>query len=313
MILVTGGAGFIGSNLIRRLNDTNEYNILVCDVLGADEKYLNLVDLKFTDYIRAGDLLDSSVVRDVKTIYHLGACSSTTEKNLDYLIKNNFEYTKRLCDLALGHGCKFVYASSAATYGDGSKGMSDSVSDLSIYQPLNPYGYSKQLFDMYAQQTGILSFITGLKYFNVFGPRENHKGDMRSVINKAVQEIRETGKLKLFKSNTDDFEDGEQSRDFLYVKDAINMTLYLGENKSSGIYNIGSGKSQTWNYLAKCIFDALGQEPSIEYIDMPNSLVNKYQNYTRADITKIQRAGYKKQVTHLNLAVDEYVKYLTGE
>jgi len=249
----------------------------------------------------------------VSKVFHLGACSSTTETDAGYLMSNNFEYTKRLSYWALENNSRFVYASSAATYGDGSQGMDDVDEDLDRLKPLNMYGYSKHLFDLYAQRAGILDQIVGLKYFNVFGPNEAHKGDMRSVVDKSFGQIQETGGVKLFKSYHPDYEDGKQQRDFHYVKDAVKMTLFLADQSdANGLFNIGSGVANTWLDLVEAIYAALGQEPKIEFIEMPETLKEKYQYYTKADIGKLQAAGYKDDVTSLKDAVADYVQnYLT--
>jgi len=311
MILVTGGAGFIGSNLVKRLNELGETDIYICDDLGSDDKYKNLIDLKFKDIIPSRGLFYAEgLFKKFNYVYHLGACSSTTEKDCDYLIENNYEFSKKIFLLSLDNSCRFIYASSAATYGDGSAGMSDTEEDLYKFKPLNMYGYSKHLFDLFLQNNNYLNQVIGLKYFNVFGPRECHKGNMRSVINKAVEEISKTSSLVLFKSNTPKFKDGEQKRDFLYVKDAVDMTIHLAQSSEHGIFNIGSGQCHTWNYLAECVFDALDLPLEIRYVDIPKSISKNYQNYTKADITKIKKAGYEKSITQLRDAVKEYVKYL---
>lgn len=313
-ILVTGGAGFIGSALIDALNQKGENNIVVCDLLANDEKWKNLVSLKFNDYIESKDLLSKiesseNFLKNCKTVYHLGACSSTTEKDASYLIRNNFEYTKKLSTAALMNGSRFIYASSAATYGDGSYGMDDKDENINKYKPLNMYGYSKHLFDLYAQKAGILDQIVGIKYFNVFGPNENHKGDMRSLVSKAYYEIKETQKLRLFKSYHSDYADGEQMRDFLYVKDAVDITLSLGEHKGcGGIYNVGSGEANTWLSLASAIFKAMGLQMNIEFIVMPEVLKDKYQYYTCAEISKLRNMGYEKKMTCLEDAVADYIQ-----
>ncbi|TLD70393.1 ADP-glyceromanno-heptose 6-epimerase [Phragmitibacter flavus] len=313
-ILVTGGAGFIGSALIWALNQQGHENILVTDSLGTDEKWKNLVALKFADYLDASDLLEL-VINDPEGlgkfdfIYHLGANSATTERDAHHLMKNNFEYTKILAHWALDTGARFVYASSAATYGDGAHGMDDKIADITNLRPLNMYGYSKHLFDLYAQRAGIDKDIVGLKYFNVYGPNENHKGDMRSVVNKAFDQIRDHGKVQLFKSHHPDYKDGEQMRDFLYVKDAVAMTLFLGNNPDAGgLYNLGSGKAHTWLQLVNAIFEALNLPPNIEFIDMPATLQAKYQYYTCADINKLQSAGYNGTTYVLTEAVRDYVQ-----
>jgi ADP-L-glycero-D-manno-heptose 6-epimerase len=315
-ILVTGGAGFIGSALIWALNRRGLQNVLVADFLKQDEKWKNLVPLRFADYLEADELLrlvreDSPRLGDIGCIFHLGACSSTTERDASYLIRNNYEYTKELADWALAHGVRFVYASSAATYGDGSKGMSDTA-DLTTLRPLNMYGYSKHLFDLYAQRQGVLDRMVGVKYFNVFGPNEGHKGDMRSLVHKAYGQVVSEGVIKLFASDRADFADGEQKRDFLYVKDAVEMTIHLAETPGAkGLYNLGSGEANSWNTVARAIFAALDREPRIEYILMPEILKAKYQYFTQADISKLRGAGYERRVTPLAESVGDYVrKYL---
>ena len=319
-ILVTGGAGFIGSALVWALNQRGRTDVLVSDRLGSDEKWRNLVPLQFADYIDADELLDvvtldREVLAGIDTIYHLGACSATTERNSHYLMENNYEYTRILAEWALEKGARFVYASSAATYGDGASGMSDQAPDLSVFRPLNMYGYSKHLFDQHAHREGYLESIVGLKYFNVFGPNEDHKADMRSVVNKAFAQIDETGEVQLFKSYHPDYEDGKQMRDFLYVKDAVEMTLYLGETQSAGgLFNIGSGKAHTWVQLVEAIFAALGKEPNISFIEMPDALREKYQYFTQADVAKLEKSGYTKGTLPLADSVKDYVtNYLVGD
>ncbi len=313
-ILVTGGAGFIGSALVWALNERGREDILISDRLGTDEKWRNLVRLRYQDYVDADDLLDGASsntnwLRDIEYVYHLGACSATTERDAAYLMRNNFDYTRRLADWALGGGRRFVYASSAATYGDGEQGMEDGDENLDRLRPLNMYGYSKHLFDLYAKRQGFLERVVGLKYFNVFGPNENHKDDMRSVVNKAFAQIQETGRLGLFKSYRPDYADGEQKRDFLYVKDAVAMTIHLAEERSAGgLYNLGSGEARTWLELAKAIFAAMDLEPAIDFIDMPESLRPKYQYYTCANIGRLRQAGYQAPVTPLGDAVSDYVR-----
>jgi ADP-L-glycero-D-manno-heptose 6-epimerase len=313
-ILVTGGAGFIGSALIWELNRRGATDILVADFLGQDEnKWKNLASLEFFDYIEADDLLLKLDVHpqslgNISAIFHLGACSSTTEKDAAYLIRNNFEYTKILAKFALESARRFVYASSAATYGSIAAGLPETVS-LSSLRPLNMYGYSKHLFDVYAERAGILPLITGLKYFNVFGPNEWHKGDMASVVFKGFHEIEQKGQISLFRSYRPEFPDGGQRRDFFYVKDAVAATIYLAEHVSGGgIYNLGSGEPNTFDSLAKAIFNALGREPYIEYIDMPLTLREKYQYFTCAHTAKLRSAGFRQRMTPLGEAVKDYVR-----
>ena len=319
-VLVTGGAGFIGSALVWELNRRGYENIIVSDRLCSDEKWKNLVPLRFHDYIDGSDLeqrvrTSPESLGKFDVIFHLGACSATTEKDADYLMRNNYEFTKILAEWALTKSTRFVYASSAATYGDGALGMDDQMSDLHRLRPLNMYGYSKHLFDLHAARTGMLRRIVGMKYFNVYGPNEDHKADMRSVVHKAYGQILLTGKVQLFKSHRPDFKDGEQMRDFLYVKDAIQMTIHLAsEPLVSGLYNLGSGQAHTWVQLAQAIFAALGQQPNIEFVEMPEHLKSKYQFYTCADIAKLLQSGYQQPLFALADAVRDYVQgYLVGD
>lgn len=314
-ILVTGGAGFIGSALVWALNRRGLTNIVISDILGQDEKWKNLVPLKYADYVEADSFRQRLATQPgafgkFSAVFHLGACSATTEKNASYLADNNFAYTKELAAWSLAQQARFIYASSAATYGDGAQGMDDRSANLAALRPLNMYGYSKHLFDLYAQREGILNSIVGVKYFNVYGPNEDHKGDMRSLVNKAFQQIIDTGKVRLFKSYKPEYKDGEQMRDFLYVKDAIEMTIHFAETATNagGLYNLGSGEANTWVTLSRAIFTALGREPQIEFIEMPEILRGKYQYYTKADISKLRDTGYVKPLTPLTEAVRDYVQ-----
>ena len=312
-ILVTGGAGFIGSAIVWALNQRGIEDIVVTDLLGKDEKWRNLVPLRFSDYLEADRLREMLIgnrnfLGDVCTVFHMGACSSTTETDASYLIENNYEYTQFLAHWALQNDARFLYASSAATYGDGEKSMDDKSDALSELRPLNIYGYSKQMFDLYARRQGMLVQIAGLKFFNIFGPNENHKGEMRSVVHKAFEQIDDTGGMKLFKSYRVDYDDGKQRRDFLYVKDAVEMTLHLAEHEACGIYNIGSGEAHTWLDLVNPIFEAMGVPPNIEFVDMPQNLREKYQYCSQADIGKLRSTGYVVPVTPLRDAVRETVR-----
>lgn len=316
-ILVTGGAGFIGSALVWALNQRGHTDVVVTDFLGSDEKWKNLVPLKFADYVDAADFRqhlarNASFFGKFSTVFHLGACSATTEKNAAYLADNNYGYTKELAAWSLSSGARFIYASSAATYGDGAQGMDDVGEEIEKLRPLNMYGYSKHLFDLHAQRVGWLPRIVGVKYFNVYGPNEDHKGDMRSLVNKAYQQILATGRVQLFKSHKPEFKDGEQMRDFLYVKDAIEMTIHFAEHpegqRSAGLFNLGSGEANTWLTLTNAIFAALGRPPQIDFIDMPEVLRGKYQYYTKADIAKLRGAGYDRAMTPLAEAVRDYVQ-----
>jgi ADP-L-glycero-D-manno-heptose 6-epimerase len=310
--IVTGGAGFIGRNLVAELNRRGEERILIVDQLGSDERWKNLRGLKFEDFWLSGPFREAfrgDRVPAVKAVYHLGACSSTTETDANYLLDNNYQYTRELCAWSLKRGARFVYASSAATYGDGAQGYSDADAATPTLVPLNMYGMSKQLFDLWALRNGVLGQIAGLKYFNVYGPGEDHKGDMRSVVHKSVGQIREGGVVKLFKSYRPEYGPGEQVRDFVYVKDAVDVTLFCGENpQASGLFNCGTGKARSWNALAQATFAALGLEPKIEYIEMPVHLRGKYQYFTQAEMGKLRAAGYAKAFTALEDGVRDYVQ-----
>ena len=311
-VVVTGGAGFIGSVLVWELNQRGCSEVAIVDFAAHREKCANLAGLRYMEMIEPGQLpgrLASGSMGKLDCIFHLGACSSTTETNEKYLRENNYEYSRALAEWALGAGVRFVYASSAATYGDGSAGMDDSdPRQLERLRPLNLYGQSKQWMDLHAWREGWLDRIVGLKYFNVYGPNENHKGDMRSLVCKSCAEVLKTGVIRLFKSYRPEYRDGEQKRDFLYVKDAVNMTLHLAANPAAnGIFNVGSGEARTWNDLARAVFAALGLEPRIEYIDMPEIIREKYQYFTQADIGKLRATGYAAPVTSLEEAVRDYV------
>lgn len=310
MIAVTGGAGFIGSAIIWRLNSLGETNILVVDELGTDEKWKNLVPLNFKDFINKHEFIEQlpTHIYKLDAVIHMGANSSTTEKDADHLLKNNYEYTKKLAQYCTQNNIRFIYASSAATYGDGSLGFSDNENKLTDLRPLNMYGYSKSLFDNWAAGNGLLNIITGIKYFNVYGPNEYHKGEMRSVVHKAFEQIKKTGRVKLFKSANPAYKDGEQMRDFIYVKDAVEMTLFFLKNKVGGIYNVGSGKARTWNDLVNAIFSTLQIPVNIEYIDLPVHLAEKYQYFTQADLIKIKKAGCSSSIHSLEEGVTDYIK-----
>jgi ADP-L-glycero-D-manno-heptose 6-epimerase len=319
MIVVTGGAGFIGSAIVWRLNQLGNDDILVVDDLGTDEKWKNLVPLRFRDYMEKDKFLNlvvngklSSGLRSnrgkVEAIIHMGACSSTMERDAAFLIQNNFEYSIQLAMAAVSENVRFIYASSAATYGDGAKGFDDDEKGIDNLRPMNMYGYSKQLFDQWVLRHGLLGKTVGLKYFNIFGPNEYHKGEMRSMVLKAVEQIRSTGTIKLFKSYKKEYKDGEQLRDFLYVKDAVEMTLFFLESKkANGLFNIGSGVTNSWNKLGAAIFHSLNRPEKIEYVEMPDAIREKYQYYTCANISKLREAGYAKPLTDLDAAVSDYV------
>lgn len=311
-ILVTGGSGLIGSAIIARLNALGYENILVTDKLGTDFRYKNLVPLRFAEYLEYEDfdraLADEpELFADIKTVFHLGACSATTEKDCTYLIHNNYEYTKNLAEFALAQGARFVYASSAATYGDGSNGMDDEAPIVGL-KPLNMYGYSKHLFDLHALRNGYADKICGIKYFNVFGPNENHKDNMVSMVYRAFQQIKETGRVKLFKSYKPEYKDGEQMRDFLGAKEAAAITVHLAQNlDANGLVNVGSGQARTWLDLVRPIFKAMGVPENIEFVEMPEHIKRQYQYFTQAKITKLERLGGAKYLVPLEESVSDYV------
>ncbi len=319
MIVVTGGAGLIGSALIHRLNQLGEDNILVVDHLTTTEKWKNLVSLRYSDYLDRDQFitdLEEGKFPDITAIFHLGACSATTEKDSSYLMENNYRYTLRIAQWrkTQKHDVRFIYASSAATYGDGENGYIDDEAELEKLRPLNMYGYSKHLFDLKAKREGWLNEIVGMKFFNVYGPNENHKGSMRSVINKAFPDVHVDGHISLFKSHRDDYGDGEQLRDFVYVKDAVEVMLFFWKNREGGIFNVGTGKTNSWNDVARAMFKASNRDENITYVDMPDHLQGKYQYYTCADLNKLRSVGCTVQPLSLNDAVADYFQnYLIPE
>jgi ADP-L-glycero-D-manno-heptose 6-epimerase len=311
-IIVTGGAGLIGSNLAASLNADGHANLLIVDHLNHADKDANLAALRYQSYMEKEEFRSAFLAGRIEaptTVYHLGACSSTMETDAAYLTSNNIDYTKQLCRWTLEQGGRFVYASSAATYGDGDQGYGDDHAGIPALKPLNLYGQSKQDVDLWALESGIIDRVAGIKYFNVYGPGEGHKGEMRSLINKAYYQIQETGRLKLFRSHRPDYKDGEQDRDFVYVKDAVAVTRFLGEHPAvNGIYNCGTGGARTWVDLAHAIFAAMDRPPAIDFIDMPESIRDKYQYHTAATIEKLGAAGYTAPFTTMEAAVDDYVR-----
>ncbi len=318
MIIVTGGAGFIGSAVLWKLNTQGIDDILVVDNLGESDKWKNLVNRSYLDYIHKTEFLDrleKGDFRPVAAIIHMGACSSTTEKNADFLMNNNFHYTVRLAEYCLQKEIRFINASSAATYGNGASGFSDDIDRLHGLQPLNMYGYSKHLFDLWALRSSALNHLASLKFFNVFGPNEYHKKDMCSMAYKGFFQIRQTDHIRLFKSYHPEYPDGDQRRDFVYVKDCVDVIGWLMENPAvNGIFNVGSGQDHSWNDLAGALFQAMEIPVAVEYIEMPETLKNRYQYYTKARMDKLQAAGCPLQSTTLEDAVYDYVvNYLQKE
>ena len=315
MIIVTGAAGMIGSCTVRHLNNQGITDLLLVDDLKQTEKWKNLLGKQFIDLISRHRLFDwlQGRVDEVDAIMHLGACSDTTESNADYLLENNFRYTIRLAEWALTHGKRFIYASSAATYGDGSLGFTDFEGKILDLRPLNMYGFSKHLADLWMQRENVLDKVVGLKYFNVFGPNEYHKGKMASMVLKMCQKADREGKIELFKSNDPQYGHGDQCRDFIYVKDAVRMSCEFLKPKyrnAAGLFNIGQGKVTTWNELASALFKALNKPANIEYIDMPAELSRQYQNYTCADMRKFNTlfSSDLSAASSIDDAVREYVQ-----
>ncbi|MFH1380868.1 MAG: ADP-glyceromanno-heptose 6-epimerase, partial [Candidatus Omnitrophota bacterium] len=292
-------------------------DIVVVDHLGSSEKWKNLVGKRYEEYLEKDALfphLEKGHLKEIDAVVHLGACSSTTEQNASYIMENNYIYSKRLAEWALKNKKRFLYASSGATYGAGEMGYSDSDETTLTLKPLNVYGYSKHAFDLWVIKNKLQNKFVGFKFFNVFGPNEGHKDDMRSMVNKGYSQIKKTGKLMLFKSHKEGFADGEQKRDFIYVKDAIEIVLYfLMHPEKSGIFNIGTGNAQTWNDLAAALFMAMDVEPKVEYINMPEILRGKYQYFTEADLTKLYNINCEHKFFTLNDAVKDYVDYLKDE
>lgn len=312
MIIVTGGAGFIGSAFIWRLNQEGIEDIIIVDRLGASDKWKNLVNLRFADYIHKDKfyelIINDRVPFEVTAVIHMGACSSTTERDADYLWNNNYLYSKKLAQWTMRHNVRLIYASSAATYGDGAKGFSDDHARTIEIKPINMYGYSKHFFDLWMLENESQSKIAGIKFFNVFGPNEYHKNDMASVVFKSFHQIRKTGKVRLFKSYLPEYSDGGQMRDFVYVKDCVEIMWWLLQHpETDGIFNLGTGQARTWNDLMRAVFASMGLAVNIEYIEMPDELRKQYQYFTQADMGKLSKIGCPVAFLPLEEAVKDYV------
>lgn len=312
MIVVTGAAGFIGSCLVHELNSRGISDIILVDQFESSDKWKNLRSAKFLDFIPTSKFLESSELHNAKFIFHLGACSSTTELDMDFLWENNVHYSQKIFEACSRSKIPLIYASSAATYGDGELGYSDDHKTIQGLLPLNPYGWSKQVFDQWAlKQKKTPPFFAGIKFFNVYGPNEGHKGDMKSLVNKAYYQIKDSQKVRLFKSHRDDFNDGEQLRDFIYVKDAVKLLCEFMNKKfpknKSGIYNLGTGKAHTFKELVLAVFEAMEIAPQIVYIDMPENIKSQYQYYTQAKMDKISKLFPKFKFTPLKKSVSDYV------
>lgn len=315
MLLVTGGAGFIGSNLVASLNDSGHADVVVCDVLGTDEKWRNLQKRQIADFVAPPDLFRWLDGRRLDAIVHLGAITDTTATDGDLVLSTNFHLSVRLLDWCTATRTPFIYASSAATYGDGAGGFTDgwTLPALKGLRPLNLYGWSKQLFDLavatrFAKPGSLPPQWAGLKFFNVFGPNEYHKGAMASVVARVFDAAKAGKPVRLFKSHRADIEDGDQRRDFIYVDDAVAvMHWLLGTPGVSGIFNVGTGRARSFRDMITAMFKALGAKPRIEYIDMPAELVDKYQYFTQASVDGLRAAGYGATFTTLEQSVNYYV------
>ncbi|MBU2540833.1 MAG: ADP-glyceromanno-heptose 6-epimerase [Candidatus Omnitrophica bacterium] len=318
MIVLTGGAGFIGSCILSELNKRGYTDIIVVDELEKSRDFPNLANKKFSSFFDKDTFLElirkDKLESNIDVIFHIGACSSTTLDDKDYFMKNNFEYSKSMAEYAVDKNIRFIYASSGATYGDGLSGFSDLDQATLKLKPLNLYGLSKHLFDLWVLNKGLAKRIIGLKYFNVFGPNEYHKADMMSLICKSFDKVVKEKKMRLFKSYKEEYKDGQQKRDFIYVKDAVRATLFFWDNPNiGGIFNIGTGTARTWNDLAQALFKALNIDASIEYIEMPQDLRDKYQYFTQAETGKLKRSGFDCRFMSLEQAVKDYVGYLKNK
>jgi len=313
MIIVTGGAGFIGSAVVWELNRRGVEDIHIVDHLGTTEKWHNLANLRYSEYHHKDqflrDLRAGGLPKDASAVIHMGACSSTTERDADYLMFNNVHYTRDLARACMAAGVRFIYASSAATYGDGSQGYSDDEATLDRLRPMSIYGYSKQLVDLWMRREGFLDRAVGFKFFNVFGVNEYHKGEMRSMALKAWERIHEHQRVKLFASHRQGHADGDETRDFLYVKDAVRTVVQaLDPAIPGGIYNLGTGQPRSFLDMVKAVFSAAGREPDIDWVAMPEELRGQYQYYTCADMDKAAKVGLAIPSTPLEEAIRDYVQ-----
>ncbi|MCA1933253.1 MAG: ADP-glyceromanno-heptose 6-epimerase [Calditerrivibrio sp.] len=317
MILLTGGSGFIGSVLLGYLNKKGINNIIVVDKFRKGFKWKNLIDKDYIEFVDKEKFFSSLHHYEFDAIFHIGACSDTTELDMDYLFDNNFNSSKLLLEYTSNKDIPFIFASSAAIYGDGSNGYSDYDENIDSYRPLNAYGYSKYIFDKYLikENTKKPKHWYSFRFFNVYGPNEYHKGRMASVVMHAYNQLKKDGKIRLFKSHRDGFKDGEQKRDFIYVKDVVEVMYYFYENRpKSGIYNLGTGIARSFNDLAKSVISSSGIFGDIEYFDMPEDIRDKYQYLTQADIDKLRNAGYDKKFFSLEEGIYDYlVNYLMND
>jgi len=313
MILITGAAGFIGSAVAHALNRQGRSDLILCDAAPLGASCKNLQGISSCSFVQREQLFDflneTSRAHDVAGVVHLGACADTTERDMEFLLKNNVDFSIRLCSWALAHKARFVYASSAAVYGDGSQGFADADELTPRLQPLNKYGLSKWKFDMWVLENGLQSRVAGLRYFNVFGPNEYHKGRMASVVCRVFPQALQQGRVQLFESHRPDVAHGEQARDFVYIDEAVAMTLFvLAEHKANGIFNAGTGRAHTFNQLAEALFEGLGTAAHIEYIPMPDDLRGRYQYFTCADMARLRAAGFPARPDRFREYVARYVR-----
>jgi len=310
-LILTGASGFIGSAYLRFLNDLGVTDVIAVDTQPAPD-HPNFHGKKFSDYLIREDLIDRidrGQLKDVDGAVHLGACADTTEKDRAFLARNNVQYSQRLARFALSNGMFFHYASSASVYGDGKEGYSDAPERLEHFHPLNPYAESKWLFDKWVISEKLLDRVVGFRYFNVYGPNEQHKGNMRSMVSKAFDQIKDGGRVKLFASSRPGYGDGSEERDFVYVKDVAKvMAWFLKHPKKNGIFNLGTGQARTFLDLVKAVFAALGKEPAIDFIPMPDSLKGQYQYYTQAELERLRAAGCDVAFEKMEASVADYVQ-----
>ncbi|MDR2528930.1 MAG: ADP-glyceromanno-heptose 6-epimerase [Synergistaceae bacterium] len=318
MLIVTGGAGFIGSNIVAGLEKRGHKDIVVVDRLGAGDKWKNIAKRELAAVARPEDIMSFLHLheKEISCIAHMGAVSTTTEKDCDWIIKTNFSLSWSLWEYCRDHGKRFIYASSAATYGSGERGFDDrdDLPYLNALRPMNPYGWSKALFDRkvareLAEKRSTPTQYAGLKFFNVYGPNEYHKEGQKSVVAHIFPQVKEGNEVQLFKSYNPAYKDGEQLRDFVWVGDCVSVVLWLLDNPNvSGLFNVGSGQARSFHDLAKAVFTCLGLEPKIKYKDMPAELIDKYQYYTKAEMRKLSASGYPYKMTTLEEGVSKYVK-----
>jgi len=312
MIVVTGGAGFIGSAIVWALNKRGKENILIVDHLGTGDKWRNLAPLRYLEYMEKDNFLNciemDTLPDNISCIIHMGANTDTTEQDASFLVKNNLKYSQAIASYCLDKHIRLIYASSGSTYGRGLQGYKDGYRHIETLRPLNKYGFSKQMFDLWAKRNEIFDEIVGLKFPNVYGANEYHKGHMTSMVYTAFEQIQETGVVKLFRSENEAYADGEQMRDFIYIKDLIKIIFhFIDHPEINGLFNAGSGKARTWNDLVSSVFKALGKEEKIEYVDMPAIMRNKYQDYTELSMTHLERTGFTNRFGSLESNVKDYV------